>query len=600
MVMIMKWYRKIFINAGLIIVCGSSFQTGYSQQLTDSLIPSAMRDELQRNLTSVAEGKIEKPFFISYTIANARSTVISATLGAISSSNRQSYKDWQVRLMVGDYDINDENFNYNQPEEMIFKRSIPMPVDNDYSGIRRSLWLTTNNVYESAAETYKNKIALIEHKQLGDSALEIPDFSHAPVVHFKRPDLSSGLDQVQLEEKARELSAIFKEYQEIYSSSITINVFESMVYFINSEGTEVQFPCNITTLTILAGTMSDDSERLNRSITYTVDLPEKLPENEAIKNDIRKLLENIQDLKIADRFEDEYTGPILIIGEAAAESMESFLFAGSDALIAYRETLESSDQMNMYYEHNDNSLQSKINKQIISKDITITAQPFLEEYRGTALLGAFRVDAEGVIPPDNLILVERGVLKTLLNGRTPSRYVPESNGHMRFSYNFRGLTSQVGPGVIKISSKTTYSIEDLKKELIKQAQEQGLEYAIIIRSLDVGGSDKPYNYFKVNVSDGEEKIIRSARLKNMSLQALKRSPLFSDSILIHNTLLATNNDEGRGLSGIPSSFILPKAILVQEAELESYRKPLTSMLPIINNPVGLKKQEQKTISNTEE
>jgi hypothetical protein len=596
----MNTYQKLIsITAIILIGCGP-IQEIFSQSLTDTLIISAMRDELRRNYNDLAKGKTEKPFFISYTIANARSTVISATLGAISSSNSQPYKDWQVRVMVGDYNINDENFSYNQPEEMIYEGSIPMPVDDDYLGIRRSLWLTSNNVYESAARTYKNKIALIAHKQLEDSALEIPDFSHAPVTKVKYAGMPVGLNQTQLEQKARELSILFSEYPEIYSSSITINVFESMVYFINSEGTEVQFPCNITTLTVLAGTMSEDSERLNRNITYTVDKPERLPSNEAISSDILRLLDNLLSLKNAEPFDDEYTGPILMIGEAAAETMERFLFAGSDALIAYRENLESSDQMNMYYEHNDNSLQSKINKQVISKDLTITDQPFLDEYMGTPLIGTFRVDAEGVVPPTSLVLVENGVLKTLLNGRTPSRYVPESNGHMRFSYNFRGLTGQIGPGVIKISSKTTYSLESLKKELLKQAQEQGLDYAVIIKSLDVGGSDKPYNYYKVSVLNGEEKLIRSARLKNMTLQELRRAPLFSDSMLVHNTLLATNNDEGRGLSGIPSSFILPNAILIEEVELESFRKPLTSMLPIVNNPVGMLKEEQKTISDSKE
>lgn len=593
----MKLYRKTLGIAGLLLISSWSFQVSFSQSLTDSLIMRAMRDELYRNYNNLAVDKVEKPFFISYTIANARSTVITATLGAISNSNQQNYKDWQVRVMAGDYNINDENFSYNQPEEMVFEGSIPMPVETDYNGIRRSLWLTTNNVYQSAATTYKNKLALIEHKQLEDSALEIPDFSHAPVVKMVIPESPVDLDQVQLEQKTRELSTLFRGYSDIYSSSVTMNVFESVVYFINCEGTEIQFPCNITTLTILAGTMSDDSERLNRNITYTVDKPEKLPSNEAIKRDIHKLLDNLLAVKDAERFDDEYTGPVLMIGEVAAESLERFLFAGSDALIAYRETLESSNQMNMYYEHNDNSLQSKINKQVISKDLTITAQPFLPEYLGTSLIGTFIVDAEGVIPPANLVLVENGILKTLLNGRTPSRFVPESNGHMRFSYNFRGLTSQVGPGVVKIASNTTYSIENLKKELLIQAQEQGLEYAIIIRSLDVGGSDKPYNYYKVAVSDGQEKLIRSARLKNMTLQALRRSPLFSDTLLVHNTLLATNNDEGRGLSGIPSSFILPKAMLIEEIELESFRKPLTSMLPIINNPVGM---EKKAISNNEE
>jgi hypothetical protein len=69
--------------------------------------------------------------------------------------------------------------------------------------------------------------------------------------------------------------------------------------------------------------------------------------------------------------------------------------------------------------------------------------------------------------------------------------------------------------------------------------------------------------------------------------------------MVHNCLLSTDSN-GKGLSGIPSSFILPDAILLEEIELESFRKPLTSMLPIIENPVGIDKHDQKSINEYEE
>jgi hypothetical protein len=207
-----------------------------------------MKDELYRNYYNLAINEDAKPFFISYTIADTRNTIVSASLGAIINSNQQKLKDRQVRVMVGDYKINDENFSYNQPEEINIESRTPMPLDNDYSGIRRSLWLTTNSVYASAARTYKNKMALIAHKELNESALEIPDFSHAPVVKKVVSGPINYCDKNYLEERARNLSSIFSKYSTIFSSVVTFNVFESIVYFINSEGTEVQFPCNNNSL----------------------------------------------------------------------------------------------------------------------------------------------------------------------------------------------------------------------------------------------------------------------------------------------------------------------------------------------------------------
>jgi len=583
-------FTRIFIL--LIGLLGHPFSIT-SQTNSDSIIMSAMRDELLRNLNRLHAEGLEKPFFISYTIADAENIQIVATLGALILSDEINYKDWQVRLMVGDYEVNDENFSSTQPENTIFRPSIDMPVDDDYLGIRRSLWLTTNNVYYSAAQTYKNKMAQIEHKQLDEEDLEIADFSRTPVV---RKYLYSNVPEFQkeaLENKVRSLSEIFKNYSKIYSSSVGLSVFRSTVYFVNSEGTEIQFPFNITTLSIQAGTISDDSERLNKNITYTVLIPDDLPSDATIEHDIRKLVDNLLTLRNSERYNDNYYGPVLIVGEIAAETFEKFLFAGSDALIASRENLQSSNQMNIFYEQNDNSLQSRIGKPILSKDLTIIARPFLKKFMDVALIGTFEVDAEGVIPPEELILVKDGMLKNLLNGRTPSRFVPESNGHMRFDYSFRGLNQQVGPGVICIENSNPVSIEKLKEHLLEQAKKEGLDYAILIRSLEVGGSDKPFNFYLVSVETGEEKLVRSVQLKDLTMQSLRRSPLFSDSSMVHNTLLPISKNASNGLAGMPSSFIIPNAILLNDVELEGTRKPLTSMLPFIENPVG---KNENTIS----
>ena len=78
-------------------------------QCADSLVLNAMRDELKRNIDQLSAESFEKPFFIAYSIADVNSTLVNATLGAIHGSETRNYKDWQVRVMVGDYEINDES-----------------------------------------------------------------------------------------------------------------------------------------------------------------------------------------------------------------------------------------------------------------------------------------------------------------------------------------------------------------------------------------------------------------------------------------------------------------------------------------------------------
>ncbi len=561
----------------------------YSRVSSDSIIFTAMRDELKRNAEQLSDEKYEKPFFIAYTVADVQNIYLNATLGAIYTSETRSYKDWQVRVMVGDYDINDENFNYDQPQEIVFRPSIEMPVDNDYEGIRRSLWLTTNNVYNSAARTYKAKMDLIDHKQLKESDLQIADFSRAPVVKMNVQASEISYDAGHIRSLTKELSRLFCQYPEIYYSDVGCNIFLSTVYFINNEGTEVKFPYNLASLVIQAGTMTDDSERIHRNIAYTCNSPDEFPNLQNISNDIKIMIDDLLTLRKAKRLEEDYTGPVLVLNEAVANTFETVLFTGFDQLIANRESLQSSSQMNLYYDKSDNGLESRIDKLILSKDLTITAESQLNEFNGIPLLGSFHVDAEGVIPPEKLVLVENGILKTLLNGRTPSRNVSESNGHMRFDYEFGGLVKQVGPGVIQVTSSNPSTLKELKEKLIQKAREDGLEYGIIIKSLEVGGSIKPINIIRISTESGHEEIVRSARIKPPSLNNLKRHLGVSDNFLVHNTILSVSSGRNSTsyVTGIPVSFIVPDAILMEDIELESVRQPLTSLLPFIENPVGV-------------
>jgi len=589
------------ITGYIIFVLLSLMLTGRTgaQTVADSLILAAMHDELDRNIRELRTEDYKQAFFIAYTIADARFTQISASLGALNYSQSRKYKDWHVRLMAGDYKINDENFRSTQPDDVIYRQSIQMPVENDYEGIRRSLWLTTNNLFFSASRTYKNKMALIEDKQISESDLEIEDFSREEVVQKKVINPGMGYDRSALEEKVRHLSGLFSNNQEVFASSVKISVFESTVYFINSEGSEVHFPLNIAILTVQAQSMTDDSDRLNKTISYVGSNIAVIPDNLQVAADIEKMVNNLVELKTTPRFEDDYFGPVLVVGEVAAETIEKFLFSGSDALIASRETLQSGNQQSVYYARSSNNLQNKLGKPVLSKDLTVTAVPLLQEYKGHKLLGSFSVDAEAVLPPDTLVLIENGILRTLLNGRTPSREVPNSNGHMRMHYSMGGLDKTIGPGVIRMQSDQGMEPEELKKELMVQAEELGLDYAIMIKSLDVGGADKPFNFYKVNVHTGEEVLTRAVRLRNLSLYSLRRSPLFSSKELVHNTLLSVSQQSMGGPGGIPSTFILPEAMLLREIELESYRKPLTSLLPIINNPVGNTNREERALSAEE-
>ena len=93
-----------------------SFSMLLSKAATDyggmdsSVIVKAMKDELNRNLKQLDYKDYGRPFYIGYTITDANMYYINASLGALVTSENLPNRDWQVRVLVGNYQLNDENF----------------------------------------------------------------------------------------------------------------------------------------------------------------------------------------------------------------------------------------------------------------------------------------------------------------------------------------------------------------------------------------------------------------------------------------------------------------------------------------------------------
>ena len=169
--------------------------------------------------------------------------------------------------------------------------------------------------------------------------------------------------------------------------------------------------------------------------------------------------------------------------------------------------------------------------------------------------------------------------------------VRESNGHNRFTIHGRGLSRRVGPSVIEITSTKSMPKESLKQKLIELAEEEDLEYAFIIRKAETGSFYQPVNIYKVNVKDGNEELVRSVTITSLAMKSLKKAECVSDSIIVFNTMISGGY---RGMSmygesvisGIPSSFIVPDAVLIKELEIQGAGQVYTNKLPVLENPVG--------------
>lgn len=519
----------------------------------EPVIMRAMRDELNRNMSELVLEGFSKPFFISYTVTDSREISVNASMGGILRSSDFTGRSKYVRVMVGDYDFNDESLDLGRGNGQPADIDIDMPVDDDYFGLRRSLWITTDAIYRSAAKTFKDNQNFVKEQKKELKDIPHRSFSRAPVTQLRSSVPFAPVDRGRLEDLARELSLIFNHYGDIVSSNVFVQYYQSIDYFINSEGTLTTTTDNTATITVNAMARTDDGEIITDHISHTGFSLEKLPNIKYLTKEIAQMAERLTSLRKTEVFKDNYTGPVLFIGPAAIDVFTTSLFSVGEALVASKNITNSFSASD-----------AKLGKKILDGRFTVKSTPKITTFNDTELLGSYQVDDEGVIPPDDLVLIEGGILKNLLTDRTVTKEGQQSNGHGS------------GPGVIAVSSSDGVTVDSLKQQLLEKAKEEGLEYALIVRHFATGNI-RSMNTYKVSLSDGSEQLVRSANVRAMNIKSLKRVMGVSSSRTVRNT------DAGR--FGGTISIIAPDAILLEEVEVEGARSnPFLDKAIYVENP----------------
>jgi predicted Zn-dependent protease len=548
---------SIKILTGLFIV--AFHFSGIAQE--DPVVLKAMKDELKRSMDELKLEDYERPFFISYKIADTREVNINASLGGLLRSADYPARNKTVRVMVGSYEFNDESLDLNHSAKRSDNNEIDMPLGDDYYGIRRSLWSTTDAIYRAAAMSFKDNVNFVQEQKKDISEMPHRSFAKAPVTQVLEKGPAHHIDQRELEELAKELSVIFRDYHDIIKSNVTIHCAHTDFYFINSEGTVNITADNIANITVNAQTKTDEGEVIVDQIVHTRLTTDKLPSLDSLRDEVRKMAERLSTLRKIPVFKDTYTGPVLFLGTAAVDVISTSLFTTGEALISTKNITNTYSTSN-----------AKLGRKILDDRFTITSMPKLRSFNGQELLGSYQVDNEGVVPPDELVLIESGVLKNLLSDRTVTKEGVTSTGH--------GL----GPGVIIVNAANSLSVEELKYQLMESAKDEGLEYAIIIRHFS-SGAIRTVNTYKVSLQDGSEELVRAATVRAINMKSLKHVMGVSNGRIVRNT------EPTRYSASI--SIIAPNALLLEEVEIEGARNnPYLDKEIYVENPIKQKREEQ--------
>ena len=195
---------------------------------------------------------------------------------------------------------------------------------------------------------------------------------------------------------------------------------------------------------------------------------------------------------------------------------------------------------------------SSYKTRVLPEFLTLVDDPTLSELDGTALLGHYDVDDEGV-KAQPVPVVEKGILLNYLLGREPIRDFPSSNGHGRASLPLSWPAPALGNLVVRSSDGVAF--DELKQKLIALCKDRGLDYGYYAKTM--GGPRAPRLLYRVWAKDGHEELVRGALFGDLDQRSMR-----SDIVAAGNDLYVDNE-----IQPVPHSVAAP-SILFDDLEVK--------------------------------
>lgn len=541
------------------------------------LLIRAMRDEVDRSAKVTVSG-LAAPYFIEYLVDEADTFSVTASLGGVVSRRHDRFRAPQVEVRVGDYQFDNTNFAGGFGGG---RAGGGFPVENSYPVLRRYFWLQTDAAYKAAVEALSRKRAALRNVTQND---QIADFAHAAPVRYLGEFQRLSIDDDAWTNRVRALSSVFTQFPGITFSVVDLEASAGGFYLLNTEGTEVREPENVTFLRARATAQAPDGMNVTDGVTFHALDAGRMPSDAEMARGITAMAQNIVALAAAPKG-DDYTGPVMFEGQASAQILAEVLGRN---LVPVRRPLGGGAGGRGGAAVAASELEGRIGARILPDSFDVVDDPTQKEWHGRPLFGSYDVDREGVVPKP-LHLIEKGVLKGFLLTREPVKGFEGSNGRARLPSGPGNSGAAISN--LFVGSSDTVPVADLKKKLIELIQARSKPYGILVRKLDfpavgapapAGGQPNggrpvsmPIQIYRV-YPDGREEQVRGLRFRGLNVRSLKDILAAGDDNQVFEFL-----NSQRGFSA--ETCVVAPSILIDDLELYSAEEEQPK-LPIVPPP----------------
>ncbi len=532
--------------------------------------------ELGNAITPVASASSKtpalKPYFLSYSVADAESVSINAQYGAITSSNAMHSRTADVQVRLGSPVLD----NTHDAHRTSALTTLPLPLTDDRTAIERSLWFATNRGYGKALDALEKvkteqQVRAKEEDSSADFSAEKPEDNILP------PEPPLSFDRAAWESRLREVSGIFRAYPHIFYDMVALQASHETDYFVSSDGTKVVAPNHVARLIVVARTRAADGMDLFRDETFEADSTGNLPAQARVLAETVAMAKNLDDLRVAP-ITEPYSGPAILSGRAAAVFFHEVL---GHRLEGQRQRGDEEGQ----------TFTKLLGKPILPSFLSVADDPTLAKFDGHPLSGHYLFDDEGQ-PARRVQLVDDGVLKTFLMSRLPVASFAQSNGHGRAE---TGKMPTGRQGNLIVTSPKPVSDAPLREMLKAEAKKQGKPYGLYFEDISSGFAVTtrrspqafqviPLVVYRVYVDGRPDELVRGVSIVGTPQAALNNIVATGDHQDIFNGLCGAESGT------VPVSAVAP-AMLVSSIETQrqaqgTARPPIVEPPPLDDKPAA--------------
>jgi predicted Zn-dependent protease len=560
---------------GLLVITLAAVDVAAAPGEDDQLVRRALEAEMTRSMKELRIPGEPAPHHIVYTLTDVQLGEASATFGAARGAAQDRQRFVRVEVRVGTPKEDSGNFVDPLLGASPMGNSHAVPLADDYFGLRKKLWLRSDDAYKAAIKLHAQKRAAAKVSSRG--AQEAPfDFAEAKPAStsFVMKGAEEPIDLGRLSEIARALSAVGRELPEVHESWVNAKHYRVRRRVLTSDGGWKDERTSFVDVEARAFTQAEDGMPLRNRVGFDGTGPSSLPALAQMQTATRHMADDLVRMR-QGTIPGRSTGVVLFEGQGGAQ-IAWLLLANHLGGTPPPGVVPGRTHELPIEDFADN-----IGQRIAPPFIDVWDDPLRElGPDGKPLLGAYKADDEAV-PAERITLVDGGILKTLLMSRTPRKELLRSNGHGRgrsSSGAVRGHWGVLG----MTAGKAGLTDAQLRARAIKEAAADGPETPVyIVRSLQAAlvgpegarGGLRPYTIHRLQ--NGKEEPVRGVSLTSIAPRSLR------DIVAAGKQLHTFHLYDGSGPDSWRLSSILAPSLVMKNVEIrgDTRKQPKPPLYP---------------------